>query len=196
MLINEIWNNFIPSVKGNYKTRHAIRKWCELRHIQRVLINDDMTVTVDNDVRLEGVENIPFQFKMVQGTFDISDCTNLKSFKGCPYFVEGNFLAIGCAKITSLEFAPTHIGKSINANMTGIRSLHNVHKFIKQCGSHAAFGNATSNALGLLLIPGLQAVTVGHNQATMIMNQHMEDKDIHMCQQALLDAGFSEYAKL
>lgn len=196
MRINEIWTNFVPSVTGNYKNRQAIYKWCEVYHVPRPVVNPDMTVTVLGDVRIQDASSIPFQFRVVQGTFDISDCPGMKSFKGCPFIIEGNFLAMGCEKITTLEHAPTYVEGTFNANRTGIRDIHNVHKVIKHA-QHAAFGNALQNALGLMLIEGIQAVTVGHLEASKIFNDALtRGEDIHTVQEKLIDAGYARYARL
>ena len=52
------------------------------------------------------IVNIPVQFGVIQGDFDIARCDNLESLKGCPDIVLGHFLAQGCKKITSLEYGP------------------------------------------------------------------------------------------
>jgi hypothetical protein len=51
-------------------------------------------------------QSLPF----FHADFNIANC-NLKTLRGCPRYVEGN-LYIQNNKLTSLSYAPTHVGRS------------------------------------------------------------------------------------
>lgn len=126
----------------------------------------------------------------------------LRSLKGCPSYVGGFFECSG-TKITSLEGAPEYTGHDFWCGHTKIRSLHDVHKQIKYIGGSAYLSHTIiSNVLGLILIKGLKKIGfVGPNDAhikvQLIINKHLKgDRDVHACQEEMLEAGLVEYAKL
>ncbi|MEM2159568.1 MAG: hypothetical protein QXN55_01285 [Candidatus Nitrosotenuis sp.] len=94
-------------------------------------------------------------------------------------------------------------GKSFQAAQNEL-SLENI-KNIK-CTYLFLFGTVVSNALGLLLIPGLREVYSASNfssknevwnQWLSILRKHLEgDKDILECKADLIEAGYKELAKI
>ena len=110
-----------------------------------------------------------------------------------PLHIDGNFYCER-TKITSLAGAPQHVGGSFYCSDTKITSLANVHKIIKQVNGQFWAPKAT-NMLGLLLIRGIKAISVvGNDQLSDLLTAHIGD--VYLGQQALLDAGYVEQARL
>jgi hypothetical protein len=80
----------------------------------------------------EKLSGIPFQFGKVEGNFDISDngydktvvdVEGLKSLKGCPTEVKGNFDCSANPALRSLEDGPKVVGGNLNISNTSVESL-------------------------------------------------------------------------
>lgn len=89
----------------------------------RYMINEDGSINVlgDVDLRNKKLEEIPFDFNLISGTFNCSG-NLLTSLKGCPKYVGGSFLC-GENKLTSLEFGPKFVGVDYvcsNNNLTNL----------------------------------------------------------------------------
>lgn len=79
--------------KSFFKThkRKEITKICHKYQIYDFTINDDMSVSVDYDVRLKiETSKLPIKFKEVKGDFDCSSI-GLETLEGCPEIVDGDF---------------------------------------------------------------------------------------------------------
>ena len=91
-----------------------IRKWLDEHKITNYTINNDLTIDVDGDIDLDCYkeEQLPdyIQFGKVTWAFRIFACYKLKSLKGCPKEVGGNFDCTFCSELASLEGAPEKIG--------------------------------------------------------------------------------------
>lgn len=104
--------------------------------------------------------------------------------------------------ITSLEGLPAKVGGGVHLDgCPNLKSLTNIHKYLKQMKGILSLQNTKieSNMLGVLLIKGLEAVTCPSDLSKVedILNKHLKgERDMIMCQQELLDAGFPQYAKL
>ena len=93
------------------KTKKEIEKWLVKMWIDNYIINDDLTVDVDDAVYLvgDGLTEIPVQFGRIGGAFDCS-VNQLTNLKGCPYFVgEGFYCKYNT--LTSLEYYPEYVGE-------------------------------------------------------------------------------------
>lgn len=129
--------------------------------------------------------------------------TNIRSLKGGPKKVGGDF-DFSNTFVSSFEWAPSEIGGSVFCHSTVIESFHNIHKHIKYIGGGdiSPPKSLKSNMLGLLKIKGLTAVRIlfyeaGRlGQASDIINKYLPLGDIHSCQEELIEAGLSEFARL
>lgn len=168
---------------------------CKKLGLENYTINNDLTVDVDGNVTfpIYKLSTFPVKFNKVSGKFTCNNSDSLISLEGAPKIVQGFFSCYNCPKLTSLEHCPQYIGSHFNiAKCDGIRSLHNIHKLIKSMNGVFRCEQINSHMLGLCLIKDLQ--TISHPVVGDIINKHL--KDIIMCQDALIDAGFAEYAKL
>jgi hypothetical protein len=108
------------------KETKQVREWCESMGLKKyeILPNNEIDAYgyVDlagkvsgelpkyiqfNRVMYDKDENSPWWIRY-SADFDITNC-NLKTLRGCPRYIEGNFCAYN-NKLTSLSYAPTHVG--------------------------------------------------------------------------------------
>lgn len=146
-------------------------------------------------------------------SFSIAD-NALETLDGCPSFVDGDF---NCQnnKLKSFEGAPSIITSDGLFGGNLFDSLHNIHEHIKQVDGSLYFVSQysymkrscpiKSSVLGLLRIKGLQTVTLTDARdksddlykVQEIINTYLKKPDQLMeCQDALIDAGLEEFAKL
>lgn len=174
----------LNKLKGN------ILGWCDRHKIENYLINDDLTVDIDGDVNLrsKGLSKIPIKFNNVTGSFDCSENYVLHSLKNCPATLGGVF---DCSRtpITTLEGAPPILSLITCVSCKNL-SLHNVHKVFKKLEQITC--DMESPMLGLCLIKEMRLIL--HPTVGLIMTKYKED--IHLCQEALIDAGLAQYAKI
>jgi hypothetical protein len=187
-------------------------------------INSDGTVNLKQYVSFEPrttkrgetdkLTKIPDGIKFNQTeSFSIAD-NALETFEGCPSHVDGDF---NCQnnKLKSFEGAPAVIKSDGLFGGNLFESLHDIHKHIKQVDGSLYFVSQysymkrscpiKSAVLGLLQIKGLQTVTLTDTRdkehelykVQEIINTFLKTPDKMLeCQDALIDAGLEEYAKL
>jgi len=116
--------------------------------------------------------------------------------------VLGNFNCY-LTNISSLEGGPSYVGGDFICANTEIKSLHNIHKQIKHIGGAFSISNTVkSHILGVMFIKGLQKIefydgNTEQKQVENIINKHLAgNRNIHLAQEELLEAGLKEYAKL
>lgn len=157
---------------------------------------------------IEGDVNVPHFTKklnydgvIVKGDFNAAN-TDIPSLKGSPSWVGGVFSCYG-TKITSLEGISEYIGADLNCFFTPIESFQNIHKQIKHIGGQLYLPKLIkSHILGVIFIKGLESIAIidGNSKQTQvqnIINNHLAgDRNPHEVQGELIEAGFSEYAKL
>ena len=208
-----------------FKERDQIEEWLNHYRIEDYHINDDLTVDVDKSVTL-GLQNeeesagytqlrfLPVQFGRVQGDFITLQrhFIDLYSMKGCPHWVGGVF-NLGFNHISSIEFIPEYVGSGIylHAQHNQLKSLHMIHRHLKRMGDEGKFDIAYSDVtsdrqhgydlpdsmLGLILIKNLDTVETEDGKFDDIMNYHLKhDRDIHACQEDLIEAGFGAQARI
>lgn len=189
-----------------------IERWLK-KHKIYGYISTDGTIDVNGNVQIggRGLRSLPYQFGHVVGQFDCS-ANRLTSLKGAPKTVGKMF---SCAEnlLTSLEGAPREIGGMFYCSNNTPSVLHNIHKYVKVLfRGHIEIGaNVDSRILGLLYIKNLQVVSIntfgllGHMSkgsddlvaAVGIVNKHLKgDRNIHTCQEELIEAGLSRFARL
>lgn len=106
------------------KEKAEIEIWLYKVGISRYLINEDLSVDVNDDVDLyaKSLTEIPIQFGKIMGTFYGSK-NRLKSLKGCPKYVSGSFFC-NDNKINSLEYLPNFIGGFLNCMNNPIKTIN------------------------------------------------------------------------
>jgi len=136
------------------------------------------------------------------GDYFSCSSTKITSLEGGPSYVGGGFSCWG-TDITSLEQGPSYVGGNLSCWNTQITSLHNIHKQIKHIGRMLSLSNTIkSHILGVMFIKGLQKIefyngNTEQKQAISIINKHFaENRNVHLAQEKLIEAGLSEFAKL
>jgi len=97
------------------KNKQEIEDWLNEMEIKNFIINDDLTVDVDDDVNIskENLTEIPVQFNKINGYFNCSGNKNLKSLKGCPQIGITNFHCYRC-DLRDLKGVPKEIDGRFN----------------------------------------------------------------------------------
>jgi hypothetical protein len=107
--------------------------------------------------------------------------------------------------VESFEHLPPQLGGSLILSKTSITTLSGLHKVLKKMNGtlDVADCKITGGLLGVLLIRGLKQLEIGYSSdkplenATKIINKHLEgERDVQICQEELIDAGLSAFAKL
>jgi hypothetical protein len=80
---------------GFFTTYKETKEWLDEMEIENYIINDDLTVDVNDDVNLvnKNLSYIPIKFGVINGGFYCSK-NNLISLVGSPNIVKGNFYCI------------------------------------------------------------------------------------------------------
>lgn len=154
----------------------AIHRWLIGHRILEAHIQPDNKVICGQSVSLHECRcwNLLVHFHQVNGSFSFCD-GSVVTFEGFPEIIRGD-----------LRFT----GSDITC-MTGI------HKAVKYVGRHITCNRGATHILGLLLIQGVQRISVDDNgPIDDIVNKHLRSKDVISCQDELIDAGFIEQAKL
>lgn len=124
----------------------------------------------------------------------------LTSLNGAPRRVEGYFDCQG-SRLTSLDYAPEYVGKSFNCCNNYILSFHNIHQTIKHIGGTFWFGGRPhsggaylpTHLLGVCLIKGLRRIQTSTPLDALFARYR---DDINLFQEALIDNGFVEQARI
>ena len=105
------------------KTKEKIEDWLNKHEIKNYIINDDLTVDVNGDVRLEGrgIKKIPFKFNKVIGDFNIG-INYLTTLNGSPEIVSGDFFC-NLNKLKTLEYSPKEVGGSFDCSSNELITL-------------------------------------------------------------------------
>lgn len=107
--------SIFESIEENsfFKTEKEVNRWLIDYGIVDYTINSDLTVDVDDSVILDNrnLKFLPVQFGKINGYFFIDD-NGLKSLKGCPIEIKGEF---SCSKndIYNLDEFPKNIESTI-----------------------------------------------------------------------------------
>jgi len=157
--------------------KKEIKKWLDEMEIERYKINPDNTVDVEGSVIIyhKRLTIIPVQFRNVKYHF-ICDNNKLDSFIGMP----------------------SNIGGDLYLDNNNISSLHNLHKHLKKL-DHKFFCDQNpikSHILSVFFIKGLNFIEIDNKQVQKIVNDNLNEGDVHKCQEELIQAGFEEFAKL
>jgi hypothetical protein len=104
-------------------TRKEVIQVCEKYEIENYTINDDLSIDVDGDVRLDSknLEYLPLRFNYVSGGF--SCCRNiLVSLEGSPQTVGGDFDCQG-NELKTLEGSPQTVGTNFECSYNNLKTL-------------------------------------------------------------------------
>jgi hypothetical protein len=128
----------------------------------------------------------------------ICDNKQLTSLEGCPQIVKGDFYC-SVNELQSLQYCPQIVKGHFICSSNNLPSLQNIAKYCKQIdGKLWAYTNPIkSHVLGVMLIENVALFTFDNTQVQNIINTHLKtDRDVFICQDNLIKAGFAEYAQL
>ena len=107
-------------------SKKEIQDWLETYNIKNFSINDDLTIDVNDNVILNGLQLtcLPYKFNYVAGQFTIFG-NQLTSLKNTPSIIDGDFV---CAQnlLLDLSHAPQKVGESFYCSDNPFRELHGV----------------------------------------------------------------------
>jgi hypothetical protein len=104
------------------KTKKEIIYWLDSLYIEDYIVNDDLTVDVDNRVYInKKIKTFKVQFNQIQGSFVCSN-TDLISLEGSPKIVKDTF---NCSdnNLTSLKYSPQMILGNFICSFNQLTSL-------------------------------------------------------------------------
>ncbi len=143
------------------------------------------------------LKRFPVRFGAVGGHFNCYD-NWLTTLEGAPSSV-GDYFYCGDNRLTTLKGAPSSVGGNFQYRDNRLTTLVGVHRIIKRIdGRLYLWGNQIrSGGIGLLLVEGLTRI-LADQSAFMIINAHLGqgNRGLLLCQEALHDAGFAEFARL
>ena len=208
MLLHEI----DTSKEQFLKTDREIEKWLEKMGVWQYTINNDKSVSSNGDVDLwdRDTTYIPVKFATVNGYFATGANVPLYSLKGCPDLVSGEFTCAFTQNLTSLDYVPSHIGGEFSCQDNKIIDFHNIHKRINYIGNLLVCDSKVENILGIFFIKGLNYIHLSnesvdrgerddpkYKEAVEIINFHLQgDRDLHACQEKLIEAGYPQLARI
>lgn len=137
----------------------------------------------------------------VEGNYNCRNNSLLESLEGAPKFLLGEFNFSICGKLRSLKYAPSCEGLIFMNTPIDFRTIKGMNIKIKEQIYFTP--TETTNLLYLLLCPGIrQCSTAPANNSVVgdILNKHLQNeihhRDLHMCQQELIDAGYADIARI
>jgi hypothetical protein len=121
--------------------------------------------------------------------------TEITSLEGAPRSVGGNFYC-NDTKITSLVGAPQSVGGDFSCYNTNITSLVGAPQSVG--GSFYCGTPLVNHLLAFFRASGIKNVNTGDEAADAILNKYLgsADRDMLLCQDELIDAGFGDKARL
>lgn len=205
---------------SNQELKQKINNWLKRFNVENFTINADNTVDVAGHVTLDDMnwKQLPVKFNKVDGSF-VCFGNLLESAENLPSEVTGELIlthnnltsAVGGPRVVggdanyssnpleSIEGLPTTIGGSlICENCDTLTSLRGIHKTVKRVAGEVNFYGCPieSHVLGLVMIRGVEKIILSESKVADILNKHLADRDVAMCQDELIDAGFASFAKL
>ena len=187
MLIKEITDMTAPLQKiplGMIQKVENIKAQLKLFQLtDRATIRNDLRIDIKGDVKIRHHFQVKLQFGKIMGDFDVCYADNFNNLEDYPEYVEGDVLC-----------------KDSN-----LQSLHNIHKHVKYIGGEFYFAQKQGlpeNVLGIFFIEGLKRGISGAYAGKDIpfdgiMNKYLEEgRDLHGCQEALIEAGYEKQARI
>jgi hypothetical protein len=182
-------NNFPEVVGGNFRVSYC-KKLVSLEHAPKTVLG---YVDFEHCSRIISAKGCPQNG--VKSLF-FKKCFALQSLEGCPKSIEGSLDLNECINLKTLEGCPEEIGGDLLLSNCTLHSLKYLPKVVK--GSiYIPTGMPATEFLRLLRIKEAKAIfTIGTLRIGDILTRHLKTRDIMECQDALIDAGLEEYAKL
>ena len=163
-------------------------------------------------------EELPFKFGVVAGDFRISKSRNLKSLKGCPDVVEGDFTCDHNYRLENLQFFPKKIYGCVSVVFCDqIKSLEGVPREIARdfnCSSNSSLASLNGlpdriggvlnikstpklrGYLGVFFAEEISRILTSNRDVEKILNRtYADDSNLAECQECLIEAGFEEHAE-
>jgi len=105
-------------------TKEEVIEVCEKYDIRKYTINDDLSIDVNGGVFLRNkkLEYLPLRFNYVSGSFNCSYNRKLRSLKGSPQTVSGDFYC-NSSGLKTLEGCPQTVGGDFNCYSNELKSL-------------------------------------------------------------------------
>lgn len=193
----------------NWLAKRKIDNWIQDVNTKRINVEQDVQL-FGYDVHEGQTKEFPIEFGIVKGDF-VAAGIGLNRFNGSPTLVTGGCNFNNNTAIKSLEYITPIIHGSLRIQRIGVTSLHDIHKHIKSIGRFLAIDETIeSNILGVILIKNLVAIELIKSawpntklcKAVDIVNSYLENnkteetRDLLQCQEEMIEAGLTEYAKL
>jgi hypothetical protein len=154
-------------------------------------------VNGDFDCSINDLQSLQYCPQNVKGDFHCS-INKLQSLQYCPQIIKGDFRC-SINKLQSLQYCPQIVKGDFYCSSNNLQSLQNIHKYCKQIGGILWAHNnpIKSHILGVMLIENVTQFIFDNKQVHNIINTHLKtDRDVFICQDNLIKAGFAEYAQL
>lgn len=120
-------NNFFKNLGVGQVS--LIKKWLSENYIRNYIINDDMTIDVNEDVDIYQYKDneLPdyIQFGTINGDFTISK-SNISTLRGCPHTVNGWFYCQDNNNLKNLDYGPTHTHSYCVSRCSNIETLRGI----------------------------------------------------------------------
>ena len=176
-------------------------------------INNDLSVDFHSSVYLckRGLKRFPFKIREVHGFFNCGQ-NSLVTLENGPDIVHGNFSCRNNPLLT-IDFIPRQVDDTLFISHTKIKSLHLINKKMDYV-KYIEMDQNTINLLGIFGIKSLEGVIFEEERTKLpafdrwdalsrmetlqqLINELIiKGSDIHMAQEALLEAGFNKEARI
>ncbi len=162
----------------------------------RSLVGAPHTITDSFDCDNTKITSLVDAPSSVDGYFSCQ-FTNITSLVGAPLHVGGS-LHCAYSELITLEGMPKFVGGSVTVLYTKITTLHRVDRFLHdvEISGVIQIPEACTHLLSLLYCPGIWHIRGPRCSDIINMHLHRKERDIHACQEDLIEAGFTEQAKL
>lgn len=162
------------------------------------VVDEHGHVHTNGDVRIRDcprMEQIPVQFSYAR-SIAVERCYSFKTLRGFPPGSVENMSLIDLPNLASWEFAPRAIDRLYVSNVP--HKMRDWHLSINTiCRLTYYTAKQPVGVLSLLRVEMVGSVLFSDNRVSEIMmGQLCNNKDIHECQEELIEAGLSAWAKL
>lgn len=191
--------------------QQKLEKWASYQHnISRWDLTEHRELLIDGNVHQNSkIPMHPLKIFRVTGSIEYDALPFIDSWDVLPRDVGADLIIRNCP-IKTLEGMTHYIGGTFSLLGSGINSFSGIHKHLKYCRMINLPATVQSSVLGLMFIDGLTKVGSinDHPKATFeileaalgvthILEKHLRrGRDVHMCQEELINAGYAQYAKL
>ncbi len=182
--------------EGVHTVQGDVTSLDQLRGADGEFLAGVVNVTGGVDLYNMDLDRLPVRFGVVSGDFDCSQ-NRLTSLEGAPGSV-GGYFSCNVNRLTSLVDAPGVVAGNFWCIENLLTSLVGVHRILKRVGGvlHIKGNEIMSGGIGLILVEGLTEIDTDQ-PAFEIINEYLGqgNRGVLLCQEALHEAGFEEFAK-